>query len=204
MKSLHLLRTSAAATSLLAACSLLLAACATTQAQTATPVFVPHRVELASGGTKVLNYTPWYIHTSEIEGPPGSGIHGGGPNVMPMHEDGSPSGGAKETCCTSYPREWQPDLKLTVRWKVDKKQDGKTPGYWYKADNVRIAQYGAHTGGAWVIFLPGDRVRLMVTDGNHDGGNNVNNRPADNDPYIAQGVIDEEWNRLYRVRGNSK
>ena len=104
----------------------------------------------------------------------------------------------------SYPAEWQPDLKLTVRWLVDKKQDGKTPGYWYKAENVRIAPYkGANAGEAWGIFLPGDRVRVMVTDGDHDGGNNPNIRPADSDPYIAQGVIDTEWNLLYR-RGGMK
>src|SRR5882757_8538 len=99
MKSPIALRVSVAVTSLLAAGSLLLAGCSVTQAQTATPIVVPRPVELSAGGTAVLNYTPWYIHTCEIEGPPGSGIHGGGPNVMPMHEDGSPSGGAKETCC---------------------------------------------------------------------------------------------------------
>jgi hypothetical protein len=49
----------------------------------------------------------------------------------------------------------------------------------------------------WAIFLPGDRVRLMIADGNHEGGNNANNRPADDDPYIAQGALDDEWNRLY-------
>jgi hypothetical protein len=124
---------------------------------------------------------------------------------MPVGDDGRPSGGGKETRCTSYPHEWQPDLKLTVRWLVDKKQDGKTPGYWYKAENVRIAQYdGGQAGGVWGIFLPGDRVRIMVADGNHDGGNNVNNRPADNDPYIAQGVLDDEWNQRYRRGGNTQ
>ncbi|MFC6945046.1 DUF3304 domain-containing protein [Paraburkholderia dipogonis] len=32
-----------------------------------------------------------------------------------------PSGGAGETCCMSFPLEWQPNLKLTVRWLVEKK-----------------------------------------------------------------------------------
>jgi hypothetical protein len=31
----------------------------------------------------------------------------------------------------------------------------------------------------------------------HDGGNNPNNRPADNDSYIAHGVPDDECNQLY-------
>ncbi|WP_081057724.1 DUF3304 domain-containing protein [Burkholderia vietnamiensis] len=178
-----------------------LAACAGGQSPAVTPIEMPRHVELLSGDANALNYTPWYIHTFSMIGPSGSGIGGGGPNVMPVRADGRPSEGGG-MCCTSLPAEWQPDLKLTVRWLVDKKQDGKTPGYWYKADNVRIAPYSTgNTGDAWAIFLPGDRVRIMLTDGNHDGGNNPNNRPADNDPYIAQGVIDEEWNRLYRKGG---
>jgi hypothetical protein len=194
----------AATASLLSALALSLAACTSPRPYATKPIVLPRQVELLGGGTKALNYTPWYIHAFAISGPPGTGIGGGGPNVMPVDEDGSPSGGGKETCCTSYPREWQPDLKLTVRWLVEKTKDGKTPGYWYKAENVRIPRYdGSRSGGVWGVFLPGDKVRLMVTDGNHDGGNNPNNRPADNDPYIAQGVLDDEWNQLYRRGGNA-
>jgi hypothetical protein len=194
----------AATAGVLSALALSLAACTGIRPSAATPVALPQRVELLGGGTSALNYTPWYIHTFGIRGPAGTDIGGGGPNVMPAHEDGRPSGGGAESCCTSIPREWQPDLKLTVRWLVDKKQDGKTPGYWYKAENVRIAQYdGQQAGAIWGIFLPGDRVRIMVTDGNHDGGNNPNNRPEDNDPYIAQGVLDDERNRLYRKGGST-
>lgn len=177
-----------------------LAACASGQqdaviaADSAPPVKI-------GGGMDVLalNYTPWYIHKFSITGPKGSGVGGGGPNVMPMRATGKPSGGGKAVCCMSYPAEWQPDLKLTVRWLVEKKKpDGKKWGYWYKAENVRLAQYdGAKANETWGIFLPGDRVRVMITDGNLDGGNNPNNRPADNDPYIAQGSLDEEWNKLY-------
>ncbi|KDB06241.1 Protein of unknown function DUF3304 [Burkholderia sp. lig30] len=189
-----------AVTGVLSALCLSLAACAVGQPTgTAVPVEVPHRVPLLSGDAKALNYTPWYIHTFSMVGPPGSGIRGGGPNVMPIEKNGKPSGGGKAVCCTSLPAEWQPELKLTVRWLVTKKRpDGKKWGYWYKAENVRIAPYSSgNTGDAWGIFLPGDRVRIMLTDGNRDGGNNPNARPADNDPYIAQGVLDEEWNRRY-------
>ncbi|WP_155416554.1 DUF3304 domain-containing protein, partial [Burkholderia vietnamiensis] len=109
-----------------------LAACAGGQSHAVTPVEMPRHVELLSGDTKALNYTPWYIHTFAITGPSGSGIGGGGPNVMPVRADGRPSGGGKAVCCTSLPAEWQPDLKLTVRWLVEKKRpDGKTWGYWY-------------------------------------------------------------------------
>ncbi|CAN0619050.1 conserved exported protein of unknown function [Burkholderia multivorans] len=189
-------------TGVLSALCLSLAACAGGQPNAAVPIDVPRPVKPGGGmDVEALNYNPWYIHKFAVTGPSGSGIGGGGPNVMPIKTNGRPSesGGM---CCMRYPVEWQPELKLTVRWLVDKKQDGKTPGYWYKAENVRIAPYnGANANEAWSIFLPGDRVRVMITDGNRDGGNNPNNRPADTDPYIAQGVIDEEWNRLYRKGG---
>ncbi|CAN0619048.1 conserved exported protein of unknown function [Burkholderia multivorans] len=189
-------------TGMLSALCLSLAACAGGQPNATVPavaVEVPHKVPLLSGDTKALNYTPWYIHKFSMVGPSGSGIRGGGPNVMPIKANGRPSGGGAAVCCTSLPAEWQPDLRLTVRWLVEKKRpDGKKWGYWYKAENVRIAPYSSgNTGDAWGIFLPGDRVRIMLTDGNRDGGNNPNNRPADNDPYIAQGALDEEWNRRY-------
>jgi hypothetical protein len=70
---------------------------------------------------------------------------------------------------------------------------------------MQIAQYdGSQSGGVWAIFLPGDRVRIMVADGNASGHNSVARRPADDDPYVAQGVLDDEWNRLYRKGGNAE
>jgi hypothetical protein len=196
----------AATAVLLSALALSLAACTSPQPYATKPIVLPHRVELLSGDSGILNYTPWYIHTWELKGPAGSGIGGGGRNALPIHADGRPYGGGGK-CCTSYPREWQPDLKLTVRWLVSKdvKELGsKAPGIWYKAENVRIPRYdGSRSGGVWGVFLPGDKVRIMVTDGNHDGGNNPNNRPADNDPYLAQGVLDDEWNQGYRRGGNA-
>lgn len=74
-------------------------------------------------------------------------------------------------CCRDIPSVWQPDLRLTVRWLVDTKQDGKTPGYWYKAENVWIPKYGKVMGGLWGIFMPGDRVRIMVADGQKGNAN---------------------------------
>jgi len=180
-----------------------LAGCSGVRPDAASTVTVPPYVEQVSDGVWALNYTPWYIHTFAIEGPKGSRIGGGGPNVWPI-EPGStkPSGGGKEVCCMTFPLESQPDLRLTVRWLVDKKGDGKTPGYWYKAENVRIPPYdGRSGGGVWGVFLPHDRVRIMIADGNHNGGNNPYQRPPDDDPYIARGAIDEEWNRLYRKGG---
>ncbi|MGV2291396.1 DUF3304 domain-containing protein [Trinickia sp. YCB016] len=193
---------------LLSTIALSLSACAESPPPVTTHVVVQPQVELMSGGSKSLNYTPWYIHTWELAGPADTHIGGGGPNVMPAHDDGSPSGGAKETCCTSIPHNWQPELRLTVRWLVFKdvkKLGAKAPGDWYKAESVQIAKYDGHqVGSIWAIFLPGDRVRLMVADGNSSGGNDLNHRPPDNDPYIVQGVRDDEWNRLYRDGGDAQ
>jgi hypothetical protein len=61
-------------------------------------------------------------------------------------------------CIASYPREWQPDLTLTVRWLVfkDVKTLGsKVPGVWYKAENVRIPHYdGSQSGGGGASSCP--------------------------------------------------
>ncbi|WP_261525130.1 DUF3304 domain-containing protein [Burkholderia multivorans] len=176
----------------------LLAGCAGLHADEPSTVELPKRVELNSGDSNSMNYTPWYIHKFSISGPKGTRIGGGGGNMRAMREDGSPgqSGGQ---CCIRYPMEWQADLRVVVRWKVDKKMDGKTLGYWYKAENVRIPQYdGSRSGGVWAIFLPGDRVKLMVADGNANGRNSVMVRPTDDDPYVVKGMLDDEWNRLYR------
>jgi hypothetical protein len=185
--------------------ALSLSACSVPQPRAVTPLVLPQRIELSSGDSGILNYTPWYIHKWALEGPAGSGIGGGGRNALPVKENGRPSGGSG-MCCTSYPHEWQPDLKLTVRWLVEKTKDGKTPGYWYKAENVRIPRYdGSQAGGVWGVFLPGDRVRIMIPDGiDPNGGNNPDIRPADNDPYVAQGVLDDEWNQRYRRGGNTQ
>jgi hypothetical protein len=66
-------------TGLLAVLAIWLAGCSGLHADVPETVVIPKRVALSSGGTKTLNYTPWYIHTFSISGPPGSGIGGGGP-----------------------------------------------------------------------------------------------------------------------------
>ncbi|AYY56714.1 DUF3304 domain-containing protein [Burkholderia multivorans] len=173
----------------------LLAGCAGPHADEPSTVEMPKTVELNSGDSRSMNYTPWYIHKFSISGPKGKRIGGGGGNMRAMRKDGSPgqSGGQ---CCMRYPREWQADLRVTVRWLVDKKNE-KTSG-WYKAENVRIEPYIAgQTAGVWAIFLPGDRVKVVV--GNPNASDLAPNAgpPAASDPYVVQGTPDEEWNYEY-------
>ncbi|WP_256946794.1 MULTISPECIES: DUF3304 domain-containing protein [Burkholderia] len=142
-----------------------------------------------------MNYTPWYIHTFSIWGPKGSRIGGGGGNMRAIDKDGKP-GQAGGTCCTSYPREWRADLKVTVRWLVDKKNEN-TSG-WYKADNVPIEPYiTGQTAGVWAIFLPGDRVKIVIGNPNARDLARDAGPPSASDPYVVQGAADEEWNYEY-------
>jgi len=168
---------------MVAAWVVLLAGCTGLQTNASTTVEVPRRVELSSGGTKAFNYTPWYIHTFSISGPKGSRIGGGG------------------KCCTRYPREWRPDLRVTVRWlafKDVKRLGAKAPGSWYKAENVQIEPYvTGQTAGVWAIFLPGDRVKIVVGNPNARDLARDAGPPAATDPYVAQGAPDEEWNDAY-------
>jgi len=191
-----------ASVSTLLALVLSLSACGGVPRTAVEPMAVPRQPELISGGVSARNYTTAYIDGFGISGP--GDIHGGGPNVMPVKDDGRPSGGGAETCCMTFPVKWQPDLTLTVRWLAYKLQeDKKVTKSWHKAENVRIQQYdGQQAGGVWAIFLPGDRVKIIVTDGNANGHNTVAVRPADDDPYVAQGAVDDEWNRLYRKGGS--
>jgi len=185
---------------MVAAWVVLLAGCTGLQTNASTTVELPRRVELSSGDSNSFNYTPWYIHTFSISGPKGSRIGGGGGNMRSMDEDGSPGqGGGK--CCTRYPREWRPDLRVTVRWlafKDVKRLGAKAPGSWYKAENVQIEPYvTGQTAGVWAIFLPGDRVKIVVGNPNARDLARDAGPPAATDPYVAQGAPDEEWNDAY-------
>jgi hypothetical protein len=172
-----------------------LAACTGIQQGALVPIVVPPSVELSGGDAQALNYSTDYIYSYEFDGP--GGVRGGGATVENLKLDGRPgeSGGV---CCTSLPLEWQPDLKLTAHWLAYQMKDGKVVKNWYKAENVRIPQYsGQQAGTTWTFFLPGERIKIMVADGNANGHNSVALRPVDGDPYIAQGIPDEEYNRLY-------
>jgi len=142
------------------------------------------------GGVSGLNYTPNYIVRFGITGE--NGMRGGGPSIWLADEGGRAEG--PEMCCIGIPEVWKPGMKVMIRWEAEKMSDGKTPGVHYVAE-ARIPQYARETAGVWAIFLPGDRVKVMVRDGNASGHNSVEARPTDDDPYVAQGVVDEEAER---------
>ncbi|WP_370564478.1 DUF3304 domain-containing protein [Cupriavidus sp. UME77] len=145
--------------------------------------------ERYGGGVSGLNYSSDAIEGFSVTGP--RGMNGGGANMSPAYKDGPATAG--EMCCIGIPKHWQPDTKLEIEWVRDRfpySHENRTGAVVMKA-TVTVPQYGLKTYGFWAIFLPGDRVKVVVMDGNANGNNSVWKRPADNDPFVAQGVLDE-------------
>lgn len=154
--------------------------------------------QLEYGGVRGLNYSPYFIHTFNVQGHDNE-ISSGALNIMPATSDNMPSGGNEESCCTAFLKKWRPGLKITVRWLADKELDGVTYGAWYKAE-TELPEYGPATYNMWVIFLPGDRVKVVIRDNRGDGARSVVAKPADDDPYIAVGTVDDERTKKEAVR----
>ncbi|MDN7654140.1 DUF3304 domain-containing protein [Burkholderia multivorans] len=133
------------------------------------------------------NYTDYYIDQFIITSE-GHELSAGGSNILPKEAGKlrSESGGS---CCIGIPANWRPGMKLVIKWKVDKIQDGKTPGKWYTA-TTEVPPYGPRTYGFVVHFLPGDRIRVEIEDKPA-----MAKKPEDNDPYTVQGVLDPELNK---------
>ncbi|WP_171907305.1 DUF3304 domain-containing protein [Burkholderia plantarii] len=86
---------------------------------------------------------------------------------------------------------WRPGLKLVIRWRRDTKpyDDDRSGDQWLTA-STDVPPYGPHNYGFWVHFLPDDRIRVEIQDRPE-----MPEKPADNDPYIVQGVLDPELNK---------
>ena len=145
--------------------------------------------ERYGGGVSGLNYSSDAIEGFSVTGP--RGMNGGGANMSPAYKDGPATAG--EMCCIGIPKHWQPDTKLEIEWVRDRfpySHENRTGAVVMKA-TVTVPQYAPKTSGFFAIFLPGDRVKVMVGDGNANGNNDVNIRPPDDDPFVVQGVLDE-------------
>ncbi|WP_153018156.1 DUF3304 domain-containing protein [Cupriavidus necator] len=141
------------------------------------------------GSARGLNYSSDAIYSYYVTGP--RGMSGGGGKMSPAHEDGPAEPG--EMCCVGIPQPWKPGTQLRIEWERDRKPfDYKDrSGLAVLTATVTVPEYAASTSGFWAIFLPGDRVKVMVADGNANGHNDLNVRPADDDPSIVKGVRDE-------------
>ncbi|MGK8207371.1 DUF3304 domain-containing protein [Burkholderia cenocepacia] len=135
-----------------------------------------------------FNYTDYYIAGFRV-GSEGDEFPAGGPNIFPKKDGQARSGGGKFICCISIPAHWRPGMKVVIKWKVDKIQDGKTPGKWYTA-TTEVPPYGRRTAGFVVHFLSDDRIRIQIRD-----EKGILPKIDDDDPYIVQGVLDPELNK---------
>ncbi len=141
------------------------------------------------GSARGLNYSSDAIYSYYVTGP--RGMNGGGGKMSPAYEEGPAEPG--EMCCVGIPQPWKPGTQLRIEWERDRKPfDYKDrTGLAVLTATVTVPEYAASTSGFWAIFLPGDRVKVMVADGNANGHNDLNVRPADDDPFIVKGVRDE-------------
>ncbi|WP_454762700.1 DUF3304 domain-containing protein [Cupriavidus campinensis] len=158
----------------------------------------PAKEKIYAGGVRGLNYSPDYIHSFSVSGP--RGMNGGGGNILRAGKNGP--GEAGERCCIGIPQPWQPDTQLQMKWERDRK------AYDYKdrsefevlTATVVVPEYGPNTYGFWAIFLPGDRVKVMVMDGNANGRNSVMTKPTDDDPFLVQGIRDDALTKKLQER----
>jgi hypothetical protein len=140
-------------------------------------------------GVSGLNYTTYGIARFSITD--SDGKTGGGPNIFPSNGDGKPAGGDAETCCVRVPAKWHKDMTVTVRWERDTHpyDDSDRSGDKWLTAVATVPPYGPTQYNFWVQFLDGDRIRVRVADGSPF------EKPHDGDPYVSQGVLDEEMNR---------
>ena len=144
-------------------------------------------------GVSGLNYSTSYIASFSITD--AEGRTGGGPNIAPSDGDGKPAGGGAEKCCVVVPAKWREDMSVTVRWERDTHpydEADRSGDQWLKAI-AKVPPYGPTQYNFWVQFLDGDRIRVRVDDGSPLG------MPSENDPYIAQGVLDDEANNAMQA-----
>ncbi|MDN7654137.1 DUF3304 domain-containing protein [Burkholderia multivorans] len=136
------------------------------------------------------NYTDYYIAGFRV-GSEGDEFPAGGPNIFPKKDGQMRSGGGGFVCCISIPAHWHPGMKLVIKWRRDTKPyDKDRSGDQWLTATTEVPPYGPRTYGFVVHFLPGDRIRVEIEDKPE-----MAKKPADNDPYIVQGVLDPELNK---------
>jgi len=138
-----------------------------------------------------FNYTDYYIAGFRITNE-GQELSAGGPNIFPKKAGEERSGGGASMCCIGIPSRWRPGMKLVVRWRRDTRpyDEDRSGDQWLTAI-TEVPPYGPRTAGFVVHFLPGDRIRVQVRD---EAG--ILPNIDDRDPYIVQGVLDLELNKV--------
>ncbi|MDB0507669.1 DUF3304 domain-containing protein [Ralstonia solanacearum] len=108
----------------------------------------------ATAKITAYNHTPDYIHQFYVDDAWGGNSFAYG-------------GGGKFVCCLIYPEKWSPGLTAKVKWTTSSSDPNATGDaakpHWHEAV-VPIDQYSKPGTRLNVHFLPGGKVRLIVTD----------------------------------------
>ena len=153
--------------------------------------------------TSATDDSAYNYSTDDIDGislsGPGDHNNSVAPPVRPKKQDSQFSGfGASMCCIGGIPSEWQPGMWVKVVWLRDQHpydSENRTGAKWFHA-TAQIPPY-KRPADFIVKFLPGDRIRLhvMSNDRRPDGTyERSSTPPADNDPYIVQGIPDDKLN----------
>lgn len=107
----------------------------------------------ATASITSYNHTPDYIHQFYVDDTWGGNSFAYG-------------GGGKFVCCLVYPKTWRPGLTAKVKWTTSS-SDPNAEGdgakeHWHEAV-VPIEKY-VEAGTLHVHFLPGDQVRLIISN----------------------------------------
>ncbi|HIH2750378.1 DUF3304 domain-containing protein [Burkholderia aenigmatica] len=135
-----------------------------------------------------LNYASYGVGSFSITD--SEGRSGGGPNIAPVGKTGEPSGGGSESCCVYVPEKWRDGMTVHVRWERDSHPydaNDRSGDQWLEAV-AKVPPYGPTQYNFVVQFLEDDRIRVRVDDGSSL------DKPASNDPYVVQGVLDATAN----------
>ena len=107
--------------------------------------------DMASANISPYNHTGDYIHQLYVNGQWGGNSYAYG-------------GGGSFVCCVVYPRKWRPDLTATVKWTTSSSDPNGSPDQAWHEKVVPIDEYVKTGTTLNVHFLPGNDVKLVITD----------------------------------------
>jgi len=105
----------------------------------------------ATAQVSAYNHTEDFIYQFYIDGSGGAGVR-------------AYEGGGGFVCCIGYPREWRPDLSVTVRWTTSASKPKPYTGETWHEKIVPIDQYTAPGTTLNIHFLEQGNVRLIISN----------------------------------------
>ena len=105
----------------------------------------------ATAQVSAYNHTEDFIYQFYIDGSGGASVR-------------AYEGGGGFVCCISYPREWRPDLSVTVRWTTSASKPKPYTGETWHEKIVPIDQYTAPGTTLNIHFLEQGNVRLIISN----------------------------------------